>query len=42
MFGKKEFISYDQLQAGYLKPDGSMDIGVYLKINSFKRSSDVE
>lgn len=36
-FGEDEFINYHQLQSGYIKPDGSIDIRVHLKINGFRR-----
>lgn len=36
-FGQNEFINYQQLQSGYIKQDGSIDIRVTLKVNSFRR-----
>ena len=36
-FGETEFINYQDLQNGYIKPDGSIDIQVHLKVNSFRR-----
>ena len=36
-FGETEFINYHDLQTGYINADGSIDIQVFLKVNSYRR-----
>lgn len=36
-WGEDAMIDYQELQSGYIKPDGSIDIRVFLKVNNLRR-----